>query len=113
MTGRASWRARSPHDPDRGKRDLGDGRAGGPADHGRHAVQWAADCVRLDQRPHARDDRVEILTGPEGELLKSDDVHASGRERLAEIGAQLPLMLRRHRLTKASVLTIYSAIAVL
>src|SRR5580658_2862580 len=32
---------------------------------------------------------------------------------LAEIGAQLPLMLRRHRLTKASVLTIYSAIAVL
>jgi hypothetical protein len=58
-------------------------------------------------------ERVEILTGPEGEIRKSDRVGASGRERLAEIDAQLPLMLRRHRLTKTSVLTIYSAIAVL
>jgi len=58
-------------------------------------------------------ERIDILTGPGGELLDRQAVRPSGRERLAEIDAQLPLMLRRHRLTRAAVLTIYSAIAVL
>ncbi len=58
-------------------------------------------------------ERIEILTGPAGEILESGLIHASGRERLGEIDAQLPLMLRRHRLTRASLLTIYLAIAVL
>jgi Protein of unknown function (DUF2721) len=58
-------------------------------------------------------ERVEILTGPSGELLDRQEVRPVGKERLAEIDAQLPLMLRRHRLTRAAVLTIYSAIAVL
>ncbi len=35
------------------------------------------------------------------------------RERLQEIKVQLPLILRRHKLTRLSVLTIYAAIAVL
>lgn len=35
------------------------------------------------------------------------------RERLEEIKAQLPLILRRHNLTRVSLLIIYAAIAVL
>jgi len=34
-------------------------------------------------------------------------VPVMGRERLEEIKAQLPLILRRHKLTRLSVLTIY------
>jgi hypothetical protein len=58
-------------------------------------------------------ERIGILTGPEGELLEAGAIHASGAERLAEIDTQLPLMLRRHRLTRVSLLIIYAAIAVL
>jgi hypothetical protein len=58
-------------------------------------------------------ERIEIVSGPRGELLERTGISAIGQERLGQIEAQIPLMLRRHRLTRASVLTIYSAIAVL
>jgi hypothetical protein len=58
-------------------------------------------------------ERIEILTGPEGQRLELTTAPVMIRERLEEIGVQLPMMLRRHRLTRLSVLTIYAAIAVL
>jgi uncharacterized protein DUF2721 len=57
-------------------------------------------------------ERLEIRRGPAGQLLDEDSVAAIDRERLHEIDVQLPMMLRRHRLTGLSVLTIYVAIAV-
>jgi len=56
-------------------------------------------------------ERIEILTGPAGEKLDVAAVPVMGRERLEEIKVQLPLILRRHKLTRLSVLTIYAAIA--
>jgi hypothetical protein len=58
-------------------------------------------------------ERIEILTGPAGEKLEAATVAVMSRERLDEIKVQLPLILRRHKLTRLSVLTIYTAIAVL
>jgi hypothetical protein len=58
-------------------------------------------------------ERIEILTGPLGEKLDAANVPVMSRERLEEIKVQLPLILRRHRLTRISVLTIYGAVAVL
>ena len=58
-------------------------------------------------------ERIEILSGPEGEILERSGVRPSGLERLTQIEEQLPRLLRRHRLTRASLLTIYLAIAVL
>jgi hypothetical protein len=58
-------------------------------------------------------ERIEILTGPLGEKLDAANVPTMSRERLEEIKVQLPLILRRHRLTRISVLTIYGAVAVL
>jgi hypothetical protein len=40
-------------------------------------------------------------------------VPVMSRERLEEIMAQLPLILRRHKLTRLSVLIIYAAVGVL
>ena len=57
-------------------------------------------------------ERLEIRTGPHGEVLDMADVAAMGLERLAEIDNQVPMILRRHRLTQISLLLIYSAIAV-
>ncbi len=58
-------------------------------------------------------ERIDILTGATGEKLELAAVPAMSRERLKEIRAQLPLILRRHRLTRLAVLTIYVAIGVL
>ena len=58
-------------------------------------------------------ERIEILTGPTGEKLEVATVPVMSRERLEEIKVQLPLILRRHKLTRQSVLTIYGAVAVL
>jgi hypothetical protein len=58
-------------------------------------------------------ERIEILTGPAGERLDVASVPVMSRERLGEIKVQLPLILRRHRLTRLSVLTIYAAVGVL
>jgi hypothetical protein len=56
-------------------------------------------------------ERIEIRSGPEGELV--GHVSAIDRERLAEIETQLPMMLRRHHLVRNAVLLIYAAIGVL
>jgi hypothetical protein len=58
-------------------------------------------------------ERIDILTGPAGERLDPAALAVMDWERLAEIKVQLPLMVRRHKLTRLSVLTIYAAIAVL
>jgi hypothetical protein len=58
-------------------------------------------------------ERIQILGGPDGEWLTPDRIPAVGRERLAEISRQLPLMFRRHRLVRYSVLLIYGGIALL
>lgn len=58
-------------------------------------------------------ERIEILTGPAGEKLDVASVPVMSRERLEEIKAQLPLILRRHKLTRLSVLIIYAAVGVL
>ena len=58
-------------------------------------------------------ERIEILTGPAGEMLDVGAVTVMSRERLDEIQHQLPLLLRRHRMTRASVLVIYAAIGIL
>jgi len=58
-------------------------------------------------------ERIEILTGPTGEMLEADGVPVMSMERLEEIKIQLPMLLRRHRLTRHSLLSIYFAIGVL
>ncbi len=58
-------------------------------------------------------ERIDILTGPAGERLELASVPAMSRERLNEIKIQMPLIFRRHKLTRLAVLTIYVAIAVL
>jgi hypothetical protein len=58
-------------------------------------------------------ERLETLTGAGGTLLSAADVPASGRERLTQIDAQLPMLLRRHRLIHNAVLLLFAAVAVL
>lgn len=58
-------------------------------------------------------ERLEIWRGPAGQVLDPDGVPAIGQERLTEIGEQLPMLLRRLKLTRLSVLTIYVALVVL
>jgi hypothetical protein len=58
-------------------------------------------------------ERLQIRRGPAGQVLDPAIVAAIDQERLAEIGAQLPMLLRRHKLTRLSVLTIYVALVVL
>ena len=68
----------------------------------------------VNDRMRAMDrERLETLTGAGGTLLSAADVPASGRERLTQIDAQLPLLLRRHRLIRDAVLLIFAAVAVL
>jgi Protein of unknown function (DUF2721) len=57
-------------------------------------------------------ERLEIRTGPDGEVLDMAQVAAVGRERLAEIDYQVPMILRRHQLLRIAPLMIYSAIAI-
>jgi Protein of unknown function (DUF2721) len=57
-------------------------------------------------------ERLEIRRGPAGEVLDDSSLPAIDRERLNEIRVQLPMMLRRHKLTRVSMLAIYVAIAV-
>lgn len=58
-------------------------------------------------------ERIQLLTGPAGEKLELDAVPVMSRERLSEIKVQLPLILRRHRLTRLAVFTTYVAIGIL
>ena len=68
----------------------------------------------VNDRMRAMDrERLETLTGAGGTLLSAADVPASGRERATQIDAQLPMLLRRHRLIRDAVLLIFAAVAVL
>jgi hypothetical protein len=58
-------------------------------------------------------ERLQIRRGPAGELLDADAVPPVDQERLHEIGVQLPLMVKRHKLTRASLLVIFVALVVL
>jgi hypothetical protein len=58
-------------------------------------------------------ERLQIRRGPAGELLDADAVPPVDQERLLEIGVQLPLMVQRHKLTRASLLVIFVALVVL
>jgi hypothetical protein len=58
-------------------------------------------------------ERLEIRRGPAGQVLDADSIPPIEMERLYQIGVQLPMLVRRHRLTRASVLVIYAAIVVL
>ena len=58
-------------------------------------------------------ERLEIRRGPAGQVLDTDSVPAIDQERLTDIGIQLPMLLRRHKLTRLSVITIYVALVVL
>ena len=68
----------------------------------------------VNDRMRAMDrERLETLTGAGGTLLSAADVPASGRERLTQFDAQLPMLLRRHRLIHNAVLLLFAAVAVL
>jgi Protein of unknown function (DUF2721) len=58
-------------------------------------------------------ERLEIRRGPAGQVLDADSIPPIETERLYQISVQLPMLIRRHRLTRASVLVIYAAIVVL
>jgi len=58
-------------------------------------------------------ERLQILTSPGGGLLSVAEVPASGKERLAQIDTQLPMLLCRHRLLHNGVLLIFAGVAVL
>jgi Protein of unknown function (DUF2721) len=58
-------------------------------------------------------ERLDILTGADGTLLPTAQASPSGRERLTQIDAQLPLLLRRHRLLHDAILLIFGGVAVL
>src|SRR5260370_30460077 len=68
----------------------------------------AMDRVRAMDR-----ERLDIFTGAAGSLLSAAEVPPAGRERLTQIDAQLPMLLRRHRLLHNGVLLIYAGVAVL
>ena len=58
-------------------------------------------------------ERLDILTGDAGALRPASQAPPSGRERLTQIDAQLPLLLRRHRLLHDAILLIFAGVAVL
>jgi ABC-type transport system involved in cytochrome c biogenesis permease subunit len=55
-------------------------------------------------------ERIEIRTGPDGEVLDVAKVAAAGRERLAEIDHQVPMILRQLQRTRIALLFVYSSI---
>jgi hypothetical protein len=68
----------------------------------------------VNDRMRAMDrERLDILTGTAGTLLSAAEVPPAGRERLTQVDAQLPMLLRRHRLLHNAVLVIYAGVAVL
>ena len=68
----------------------------------------------VNDRMRAMDqERLQILTGAGGTLLAAAAVPPAGRERLTQIGTQLPMLLRRHRLLHNAVLLVYAGVGVL
>ena len=77
---------------------------GGPG--GRHDTRLNS----VNDRMRAVDgERLGIYTGAAGTLLSAAEVPPAGRERLARIDTQLPMLLRRHRLLHNAVLLIFSS----
>jgi len=60
-----------------------------------------------------KQERLGILRGPHGEMLDEDSVPPLDRERLTEIGDQMPLLIRRTRHIRSAVLIIWIAIGLL
>ena len=54
-------------------------------------------------------EKLSRLTGSDGELMAETSLPAAPRERVAEIDAQLPLLLRRHRMLHDAALTFIEA----
>ena len=58
-------------------------------------------------------ERLELLRGPDGAIESVAGLGTAGRERVGQIDTQLPMLLRRHRLLRDSVLVLYVGTAVL
>jgi len=59
-------------------------------------------------------ERLDLLTAPDGTLNLSQTIsHPAHAERLGEIDAEIPRLLRRHELVRNAALALYSAIAIL
>ena len=75
-------------------------------------IQSAYASVNDRMRAMTRE-RLELLSGPGGVLGVVNTLAAANRERVGQIDTQLPMLLRRHRLLRDSVLVLYVATAVL
>lgn len=58
-------------------------------------------------------ERLALLTGPDGNLIAVESLATAHRERMRQIDAQMPMLARRHHLMQTSLLTIYLAVATL
>ena len=58
-------------------------------------------------------ERLELLSGPDGTIGAVTGLATARRERVGQIDTQLPMLLRRHRLLRDSVLVLYAGTAVL
>ncbi len=58
-------------------------------------------------------ERLTALTGPDGMLHSVAQLPEAARERLRQIDEQLPMLLHRHHLLRAAVLSIYIGVAAL
>src|SRR5215813_15496821 len=58
-------------------------------------------------------ERLGILRGPHGEMLDEDSVPPADRERLRQIRAIMPLMIRRIERARTAVVIIWSAVGLL
>jgi len=58
-------------------------------------------------------ERLRSLVAPDGGLLSVADLPIGTRERVSQIDKQLPMLLHRHHLLRAAVLSIYIGVAAL
>jgi hypothetical protein len=69
---------------------------------------------RINERLRAMTrERLDLLTGPGGDIADASSVPSMSQERLAELRVQVPILTRLHRLTRRAVLVIYLGICVL
>jgi hypothetical protein len=57
--------------------------------------------------------RLDLLAGPDGMLRPLGDLPTGIQERVGQIDEQLPMLLRRHRLLRFAVLSIFIGVAIL
>jgi hypothetical protein len=57
--------------------------------------------------------RLDLLAGPDGMLRPLADLPTGTQERVVQIDEQLPMLLRRHRLLRFAVLSIFIGVAIL